>query len=120
MTQCPNCGAGLRPGAPRCVKCGSIAADPVAPAGAPSAAGAQPQVVYVAPRAEPRNPAVAAVLSLVVPGLGQLYNGQLAKGIVFFVVACPLWFLCIGFLVHVVAAVEAYNTARKAAGEVQP
>jgi signal peptidase I len=31
-----------------------------------------------------RIPAIAAVLSLVTPGLGQLYNGQILKGISFF------------------------------------
>jgi signal peptidase I len=31
-----------------------------------------------------RYPIIAAVLSLVTPGLGQLYNGQLKKGIIFF------------------------------------
>lgn len=31
-----------------------------------------------------RNPVLAGVLSLVIPGLGQLYNGQLKKGIIFF------------------------------------
>jgi signal peptidase I len=31
-----------------------------------------------------RNPVIAGVLSLVFPGLGQLYNGQLKKGIMFF------------------------------------
>ena len=31
-----------------------------------------------------RNPVIAGVLSLVIPGLGQLYNGQIKKGIIFF------------------------------------
>jgi signal peptidase I len=31
-----------------------------------------------------RIPVIAAVLSLVAPGLGQLYNGQILKGIIFF------------------------------------
>jgi signal peptidase I len=36
------------------------------------------------PGATPRNPWVALVLSVLVPGLGQLYNGQARKGIFFF------------------------------------
>jgi signal peptidase I len=32
-----------------------------------------------------RIPVIAAALSLVAPGLGQLYNGQILKGIIFFV-----------------------------------
>lgn len=31
-----------------------------------------------------RIPVIAAALSLVTPGLGQLYNGQILKGIIFF------------------------------------
>ena len=33
-----------------------------------------------------RRPTVAAILSIVAPGLGQIYNGQLKKGIVFYFV----------------------------------
>lgn len=35
-----------------------------------------------------RKPITAAMLSIIVPGLGQIYNGQIIKGIVFF---------CVGF-----------------------
>jgi TM2 domain-containing membrane protein YozV len=33
-----------------------------------------------------RNPLLAAILSLVVAGLGQIYNGQVTKGVIFIVV----------------------------------
>ncbi len=32
-----------------------------------------------------RNPIVAAILSVIVAGLGQIYNGQIGKGVVFIV-----------------------------------
>ena len=32
-----------------------------------------------------RNPIIAAVLSLIVAGLGQIYNGQITKGVLFIV-----------------------------------
>ena len=32
----------------------------------------------------PRNPIIAFILSLFIPGLGQLYNGKLAKAILLF------------------------------------
>lgn len=41
--------------------------------------------------AAPRKPIVAALLSLLTPGLGQLYNGQLVKALVFFVVVSSVW-----------------------------
>ena len=33
-----------------------------------------------------RNPLLAAILSLVVAGLGQIYNGQVTKGVIFIIV----------------------------------
>ena len=40
-----------------------------------------------------RNPFFAALLSLLAPGLGQIYNGQGALGIVFFLISLSLPFL---------------------------
>jgi len=37
-----------------------------------------------------RIPVIAAALSLVAPGLGQLYNGQILKGIIFFLAFFPI------------------------------
>ena len=42
-----------------------------------------PPAVYPAGPQLPKNPWVALVLSLF-PGVGQIYNGQLAKGVFFF------------------------------------
>ncbi len=33
-----------------------------------------------------RNPILAAILSLIVAGLGQIYNGQIGKGVIFIVI----------------------------------
>lgn len=38
-----------------------------------------------------RNPGYAALLSLVIPGLGQIYNGQVLKGIILLVVYVSLF-----------------------------
>jgi TM2 domain-containing membrane protein YozV len=110
MNQCTNCGAGLRRDAVRCGKCGSAAAVVAAPAGEAASA---PELIYVGPRAEPRKPGIAMLLSLIVPGLGQLYNGQLTKAIVFFIAGVAAWCVVLGFIVHVVAAIEAYQAADK-------
>lgn len=37
-----------------------------------------------------KNPGVAAVLSFFLPGLGQIYNGQIMWGIIYLVVVMPL------------------------------
>ena len=33
-----------------------------------------------------RSPIIAAILSLIVAGLGQIYNGQIGKGVIFIVI----------------------------------
>jgi len=52
------------------------------------------------PFSAPRKPAVAALFSLVIPGLGQLYNGQVAKGIIF----AAVFLLAFGFTTMAVLA----------------
>lgn len=52
-----------------------------------------------------RSPAAAALLSLVIPGLGQLYNGEVLKAVVFFVG----WILVIPWAL---AVMDAYYSAR--------
>lgn len=44
-------------------------------------------------KSKKRNPVAAALLSFIVPGLGQTYNGQLLKGIIFFLLSMVLPFL---------------------------
>jgi len=49
-----------------------------------------------------KNPGLAAVLSFFICGLGQIYNGQIFKGIVFIIcygIAWALTFVLIGWLI---------------------
>lgn len=70
--------------------------------------------------AETRKPAISAILSALVPGLGQIYNGETAKGLLFLLAAVIL-FLSIGYLVGIVlypvfwvyAVYDAYHCAKK-------
>ena len=64
-----------------------------------------------------RNPIIAAVLSLIVAGLGQIYNGQITKGVLFIVAQIingALLYVAIGFvtmpLVGLRTAVRRYET----------
>ena len=67
-----------------------------------------------------KSPFLALILSLLLPGLGQIYNGQVMKGIAFLLalaVSAVLKFLLIGFvlvpIVWIWAMVDAYQTADK-------
>lgn len=67
-----------------------------------------------------KNPGVAAVLSFFIPGLGQLYNGQLKKMALFLVLDAAnilLTFVVIGyitgFITWIAAIIDAYRSAER-------
>ena len=63
-----------------------------------------------------KNPGIAAVLSAVIPGLGQFYNGDFLRGIFWLIVTPGMWIGTGGFLgrvCHVLAAITAYNSANR-------
>lgn len=62
--------------------------------------------------AAPKSAGVALLLSLLVAGLGQIYNGQAGKGIGMFVLMIALWFVFLGWVVWIWSAVDAYQTAK--------
>ncbi|HUU76509.1 MAG TPA: hypothetical protein VMW63_10570 [Methanoregulaceae archaeon] len=106
LTSCHYCDAEMDRYAEICPKCGLKVSKP----------------------ADIRNPGISAILSALVPGLGQIYNGQTGKGLVFLLLAVIL-FLSIGFLVGIVlyplfwmyAIYDAYESAKKInTGELLP
>lgn len=50
---------------------------------------------------------IAALCSFFIPGLGQLLQGRLLMAIVQFVLAGALWFLMLGWLVHLWSILDA-------------
>lgn len=56
---------------------------------------------------------LAAILSFFIPGLGQLYNGQVIKGIVIFITFAVLIWACIGIVPWLYGIYDAYMTAEK-------
>jgi TM2 domain-containing membrane protein YozV len=60
------------------------------------------------------NPGLAAVLSVVIPGLGQLYAGRLLGGAIWFLATGFAYsaVLLPGFLVHAFCIWSAYVSAR--------
>lgn len=83
LMACPECSREISTAAASCPGCGHPVLRPAAPAMPPA----------VSPR---WNPGIAAVLSLVIPGAGQMYKGQVGNGIV--------WLICvaIGYMLLVV------------------
>ena len=67
-----------------------------------------------------KNPGLAAVLSFFYMGLGQIYNGQIAKGIAFIVIysmSILLMMVLIGFIttpiLFIYGMYDAYKSAEK-------
>jgi len=62
----------------------------------------------------PKNPGVAAVLSFFIPGLGQIYNGQIAIGIITLFMTIVLYFVFpLGIFLHLFVVYDAYSYALK-------
>ena len=67
-----------------------------------------------------KSPGLAAVLSFFVPGLGQIYNGEIGKGIAFvflYILCWALVSLLIGIplllVLWIFAITDAYKTAER-------
>jgi TM2 domain-containing membrane protein YozV len=62
-----------------------------------------------------RNPGTAAVLSLLLPGVGQIYNGAWLRGIFWLIVTPGLWLGTgglLGWVFHIISAWTAYRYAQ--------
>ena len=64
-----------------------------------------------------KNPGIAAVLSFLIVGLGQIYNGQILKGLVMLAVAivCGITIvgLIVSFILWLYGVFDAYGTAKR-------
>ena len=59
------------------------------------------------------KPGNAAVLSLLIPGVGQIYNGKFLRGVFWLIVTPGLWIGgTLGWICHVISAYTAYRYAR--------
>jgi TM2 domain-containing membrane protein YozV len=61
------------------------------------------------------KPGTAAVLSLVVPGVGQIYNGKFLRGLFWLVITPGFWIGTggmLGWACHLASAFTAYNWAK--------
>ncbi|MCL7413959.1 MAG: hypothetical protein M8353_10160, partial [ANME-2 cluster archaeon] len=67
-----------------------------------------------------KNPGIAAIASFFIPGLGQIYNGEIGKGILFIIVGgifALLMAVLIGFILYplfwIYNIYDAYKTAER-------
>ncbi|MCF3651512.1 DUF6677 family protein [Synoicihabitans lomoniglobus] len=50
---------------------------------------------------------IAAIASFFIPGLGQLIQGRVLKAIIMFVAATALWFVLLGWIIHLWSIIDA-------------
>ena len=103
---CPTCGTSFPPGISKnCPTCG---------------------VNLVMPQkfinSEIKNPGIAALCSFVIPGLGQVYNGEVGKAIAVLIgtLVGALFFIVPGVVVWIFGMYDAYSTAGKMTKGVVP
>lgn len=74
------------------------------------------RTVNAAVASERKNPGLAAVLSLLVPGVGQFYNGDFWRGIFWLIITPGLWIGSgglLGWICHVIASITAYRRSER-------
>ena len=62
------------------------------------------------------DPVLAGLLSLVIPGVGQLYNGKILRGIFWLVITPGMWLGTggmLGWICHFISAWTAYRYAER-------
>lgn len=101
LIRCPECSREVSDAASACPACGH-------PIRAAAVASTMPHIVVAAPAAT-WSPGVAAVLSLVIPGAGQMYKGQIFNGLLWlvFVVIGYLLFIIPGLILHLLCILGA-------------
>jgi len=112
---CPHCGKESVEESPRfCSGCGARM-DGRAPVGYPGYLVPAGLPGYVTPPRDQKNPLIAGAFSAVLPGLGQVYNGQAVKGFaVFILFLVGLAFLLVpGLIVWFYGIYDAYRVAGK-------
>ncbi len=62
-----------------------------------------------------RDPYLAGILSLLIPGVGQLYNGRILAGILWLIITPGFWIGTgglLGWICHIISAYTAYSYAK--------
>lgn len=117
---CSRCGTQNEDSARFCQKCGATTTTAPPPLASPSApdprirGGNVPAATGGKRYAEGKNPTIAVILSLVLAGVGQFYNGDAKKGMVMLAVAIVGGVFTYGLVylaVMIWSALDAYKVA---------
>lgn len=63
-----------------------------------------------------KSPGTAAILSFLIPGLGQIYNGKILRGVFWLVITPGLWIGTgglLGWICHIWSAASAHRYAAR-------
>jgi TM2 domain-containing membrane protein YozV len=112
MAFCENCGAQINENSAFCDNCGAKISGPGTE---PVATGQTGQPVPASVPVQQKNPIIALILSLVICGVGQMYNGHWKKGVLLFFVFIVLLviFWPLALIVWLFGMYDAYTTAQK-------
>ena len=112
---CGSCGAPIMTASPPQSPQPAVPPQPVAPVADPRMrGGAYPASPSPTQYASGKNPAVALILSLLIVGLGQFYNGDMKKELIMLGGAIVLGLLTLGLAwlgIAVWSAIDAYQVA---------
>ena len=105
LIECPECGRMVSERAATCPECACTIAEPRAPERI-----IERQVVTKETQAQGSGGnVVAAVASFFIPGLGQLTQGRVGRGVLHFFAAMFMWVFLLGWMMHLVSCVNAAN-----------
>jgi len=109
---CPNCGAEVPIDANFCPKCGVNFTEPKVSQQAQQPIAQAPSPVD---RSNRKDPILAAILSFIIPGVGQIYVGATTRGVVYIILAIILYLLFIipGVIFAIYALYDAYRLAQQ-------
>lgn len=60
-----------------------------------------------------KSPGVALLLSFLFVGVGQIYNGEIGKGILMFIGCVLLWIILLGWIINIWSMIDAYQVASR-------
>ena len=103
---CLNCGTEINEKSKTCPECGVIQ-----PINGDNQVNKNKKPLY-----KKKSPGLAVIYSILILGVGQVYNGQKLKGLLIFLAGVTLALLGLGVLTLIIllyAVIDAYNTAKK-------